>query len=422
MRKTYKKIGDYIQLVDERNKGLKVQQLLGLSISKQFIPSVANIIGTDMENYKIIRKNQFACSTMQVRRDKKMPVALLQEVDEAIISQAYPIFEISKPNELLPEYLMMWFTRSEFDREACFNAVGGVRGSLEWEDFCDMQLPIPSIAKQLEIVKEYYVVINRIKLNQQLIQKLEETAQAIYKQWFVDFEFPSPLTPEGGTSQGYKSSSGEMVFNEEFGCDIPKCWRNGTLNELVDVIDGDRGTNYPSIEEMFKNEFCMFLNAGNVTKIGFDFSEVSFITKEKDKELRKGKLKRNDIVLTSRGTVGNVGFYSDAITFNNIRINSGMVIMRAKDFSESSIFIYSLLRNSEIKKAIENYLSGSAQPQLPIRDLIKIPILIPSNDNIISFSKLVIKIQNQIDRVKIQNQKIKDFANLLLSKLATIEN
>ena len=112
MKSSYKRIGDYIQLVDERNKGLKVQNLLGLSISKQFIPSVANIIGTDMENYKIIRRNQFACSTMQVRRDKKMPVTLLQEVDEAIISQAYPIFEVKDEQELLPEYLMMWFTRA----------------------------------------------------------------------------------------------------------------------------------------------------------------------------------------------------------------------------------------------------------------------------------------------------------------------
>ena len=135
MRSNYKRIGDYISLVDERNEGHNVKNLLGLSIFKQFIPSVANIIGTDMENYKVIRKNQFACSTMQVRRDKKMPVALLQEVDEAIISQAYPIFEVKDEKELLPEYLMMWFTRSEFDREACFHAVGGVRGSLEWEDF-----------------------------------------------------------------------------------------------------------------------------------------------------------------------------------------------------------------------------------------------------------------------------------------------
>ena len=190
MKSNYKRIGEHIQLVDVRNKGLQVNQLLGLSISKQFIPSVANIIGTDMENYKIIRKNQFACSTMQVRRDKKMPVALLQEVDEAIISQAYPIFEVKDDKELLPEYLMMWFTRSEFDREACFHAVGGVRGSLEWEDFENLQLPVPPLSKQVEIVKEYKVIQNRIALNQQLIQKLEETAKAIYKRWFVEFEFP----------------------------------------------------------------------------------------------------------------------------------------------------------------------------------------------------------------------------------------
>ena len=221
MTKNYKRIGEYIRLIDQRNKGLQVKQLLGLSISKQFIPSVANIIGTDMENYKIIRKNQFACSTMQVRRDKKMPVALLQEVDEAIISQAYPIFEVKDEQELLPEYLMMWFTRSEFDREACFHAVGGVRGSLEWEDFCDMQLPIPHPDKQREIVKEYNAIQNRIALNQQLIQKLEETAQAIYRAWFVEFEFPD----ENGKL--YKSNGGEMVFNEE-------------LNRNEDVLSGSQ--------------------------------------------------------------------------------------------------------------------------------------------------------------------------------------
>jgi len=189
MKSNYKPIGEYIRLVDERNVGLKVTTLLGLSISKEFIPSVANTIGSDMENYKIIRRNQFACSLMQVRRDKKIPVALLRDFEEAIISQAYPVFEVIDKDLLLPEYLMMWFSRSEFDRESCFYAVGGVRGSLEWEDFCNMQLPIPSPKKQKEIVAEYNIIVDRIKLNEQLNQKLEETAQAIYKQWFVDVEF-----------------------------------------------------------------------------------------------------------------------------------------------------------------------------------------------------------------------------------------
>jgi type I restriction enzyme S subunit len=413
MKSNYKKIGGYIRLVDERNKGLQVKQLLGLSISKQFIPSVANIIGTDMENYKIIRRNQFACSTMQVRRDKKMPVALLLDVDEAITSQAYPVFEVKDENELLPEYLMMWFARSEFDREACFHAVGGVRGSLEWEDFENMQLPIPSIEKQRKIVAEYNTIQNRIKLNEQFIQKLEETAQAIYKQWFVEFEFPN----EKG--KPYKSSGGEMVWNEELQKEIPSAWRAGTLTNLVDMVDGDRGNNYPSIEEMTNKGYCLFLNAGNVSKNGFDFSETKFITKEKDEILRKGKLKINDVILTSRGTVGNVAFYNEAIIFKHVRINSGMVIMRPKALKESAIFIYSLLRNSETKIAIDNYLSGSAQPQLPIRDIIKIPILISNESVIIDFSKIGLKIQLVIDEIKSENLKLCKFSDLLLSKLAT---
>nr|MDA3823921.1 restriction endonuclease subunit S [Bacteroidales bacterium] len=236
MKSNYRRIGDFIRQVDERNAGLKVKTLLGLSISKEFIPSVANIIGSDMENYKIIRRNQFACSLMQVRRDKKIPVALLEKLDEAIISPAYPVFEVIDENIISPEYLMMWFSRSEFDREACFYAVGGVRGSLEWEDFCNMQLPIPSIEKQKEIVEEYNIIVNCIKLNEKLNQKLEETAQAIYKQWFVDFEFPD----EKG--KPYKSSGGEMVFNEELEKEIPNGWRCGSFLDHAEIQMGQSPT------------------------------------------------------------------------------------------------------------------------------------------------------------------------------------
>ena len=190
MKLGYKRLGDYIQLVDERNRNLKVTNLLGISVTKNFIPSVANIVGTDMANYKIVRKNQFACSIMQVRRDKKMPVALYLEDNPSIISQAYPIFQVIDESVLLPEYLMMWFTRSEFDREACFLAVGGVRGSLEWEDFLNMQLPIPSPEKQKELIEEYEAIENRIQLNKKLCATLEQTTQTIYKHWAEDFEFP----------------------------------------------------------------------------------------------------------------------------------------------------------------------------------------------------------------------------------------
>lgn len=395
MKSNYKPLGKYIQPVIGRNNDLGDLPLVGLSIQKKFIPSIANTIGTDMSTYRIIEKNQFAYGPVTSRNGDKITIALFNDYEKALISQAYIPFEVKDTNELDPEYLMMWFRRPEFDRYARFKSHGSAREIFDWEEMCNTLLPVPTINKQREIVKEYNVIQNRITLNQQLIQKLEETAQAIYREWFVE---------------------GVDLEN------LPEGWRISTLNEIVEIIDGDRGANYPSIEEMTNNGYCLFLNAGNVTKIGFDFSDTKFITKDKDESLRKGKLKRNDIILTTRGTVGNVAFYSDVILFNNIRINSGMVILRAKNIAESTIFIYSMLRNSEMKIAIDNYLSGSAQPQLPIKDLIKIPILKPSNEKIKEYSRLAMKIQLYIDNIQIQNQKLTELKELLLSKLATIEN
>lgn len=420
MRSNYRRIGDFIELVDLRNKDLKIDLLLGLSISKNFIPSVANIVGTNMANYKIIKKNQFACSIMQVRRDKKMPVALLKDFDEAIISQAYPVFEILDKALLLPEYLMMWFSRSEFDRHACFLAVGGVRGSLEWEDFLDMDLPVPSIEKQRAIVKEYNTVVDRIQLNEQLNLKLEETAQAIYKHWFVDFEFPTHLSDTLSGGEGYKSSGGKMVWNEELDKEVPTSFGVSNIEEYVDILDGDRGRHYPSRENFYPIECCLFLNAGNVTRNGFEFSNVSFITKERDNLLRQGKLNRNDVILTTRGTVGNVAYYSDQIEYEDVRINSGMVILRCH-LERYSIFIYSLMRSSYLTRVIENFTSGSAQPQLPIKDIKKMPIIIPKEEVIIAFSVLTEIFQQNIDVLNRQNRKLEELKGLILSKMSKVE-
>lgn len=238
MRSNYRKIGDLIELVDERNKALEVKNLLGVSINKTFIPSVANTVGTNMGNYKIIRKGQFAVSLMQVRRDKKIPAALYREESPSIVSQAYPVFQVKENAELLPAYLMMWMSRSEFDRETCFHAVGGVRGSLEWEDFCNLELPVPSIEKQREIVREYEVITDRIALNEKMSEKLEETAQALYKHWFVDFEFPMPADyaesigkPEL-IGKPYKSNGGEMKQCEELDKEIPIGFKSNTILEI----------------------------------------------------------------------------------------------------------------------------------------------------------------------------------------------
>ena len=403
MRSNYKRIGDCIQLVDERNIGLKITKLLGLSISKQFIPSVANIIGTDMENYKIIRKDQFACSTMQVRRDKKMPVALLQEVEEAIISQAYPVFEVVDINCLLPEYLMMWFIRQEFDREACFHAIGGVRGSLEWEDFCNMKLPIPHIDKQKEIVKEYNVLVNRITLNNQLIKKLEETAQAIYKQWFVDFEFPDE---EG---KGYKSNGGEMV-ESEMG-EIPKGWEMVYVKDFcIDMKSG--GTPNRAIPSFWEKNDIPWLKTGEID------NNIVCLTQEyistQGLKMSSAKLLPKDTVLMSMYGVnaGDIGILKFPASTN--QACCGMICETQK---HSAFLYFHLLHNQEY---IRSQAIGGAQENLSKDFVEKIPIIRPASYLLTKCSLNVIieNKENLTREILILNRVI----NLLLSKLATIEN
>jgi type I restriction enzyme S subunit len=407
MKSNYRPIGEYIQLIDERNAGLKVKQLLGLSISKQFIPSVANIIGTDMENYKIIQKNQFACSTMQVRRDKKMPVALLQEVDKAIISQAYPIFEVKDESLLLPEYLMMWFTRSEFDREACFNAVGGVRGSLEWEDFTDMQLPIPSITKQHEIVKEYNTVVNRIKLNQQLIQKLEESAQAIYKQWFVEFEFPD----ENGNP--YKSNGGEMVWNEELGKEIPKGWEVVYVKDFCKEMKSG-GTPSRDNINYWNSKDIPWLKTGEVCNRVLIASE-EYISFEGCQNSSAKVLPINTVLIAMYGegkTKGQAGYLRFEATTN--QACCAMIC----DNEFESTFIYYFLRINQSE--IASLANGGAQPNLSKELIENIRIVRPISKDISKhhFAKFI----NNSEILEKENQKLSELKDLLLSKLATIEN
>lgn len=385
MESNYKPIDDYIQLVDERNKGLKVTSLLGLSISKQFIKSVANIIGTDMENYKIIRKNQFACSTMQVRRDKKMPIALYSEETPSIISQAYPIFEIVDTTELLPEYLMMWFTRSEFDREACFHAVGGVRGSLEWEDFCGMKLPIPSPEKQQEIVREYNIIQNRITLNNQLITKLEETAQAIYKQWFVDFEFPDD------NGKPYKSNGGKMVWCAELEKEIPEGWEIERLEAIANLRYG----------KMLDSD--LFLEKGYPVFSGYGvrgyYSEYMY--------------EEPQILVLCRGVSG-TGEVRLSPKFAYIT-NLSIVVETNNIFSK--LFLFYFLKNEDLKSLD----SGSAQSMITTGDLYRHQILNPKDDVQKHFENKIQAVLNAIESTTKENQKLVELKELLLAKMTNVE-
>ena len=175
------------------------------------------------------------------------------------------------------------------------------------------------------------------------------------------------------------------------------------MTDVCEIIDGDRGKNYPKNNELTSSGYCLFLSAANVTKSGLQFINNSFITKEKDALLRKGKLFLNDIVLTTRGTVGNVGLYSDDVPFKNMRINSGMVIIRpGKDFD--TMFLYQYLRSCYFKAQITQYQSGSAQPQLPISTLQKMKVIKPN----IAAQRRIASILSSLDRKIELNDKIND--------------
>lgn len=186
MKNNYRKLGDYIQPVDVRNSDLKVSHLLGLSIEKCFIESIANTIGTDFRPYKIAKKGQFAYGPVTSRNGEKITIALLEE-PECIISSSYAVFEITDTSKLLPEYLMLWFSRPEFDRYARYKSHGSVREIFDWDEMCRVELPVPPINEQQKIVDTYNAITNRIRIKQKINENLEKTAQAIYRKNTKEF-------------------------------------------------------------------------------------------------------------------------------------------------------------------------------------------------------------------------------------------
>ena len=312
MKSNYDILGNHIRLIDTRNRESITDRVLGINIDKFFMPSVANVIGTDLSKYKLITKGKFACNPMHVGRDERLPVALYDEEEPAIVSPAYFMFEVVDNSILNEDYLMMWFRRPEFDRICWLHTDGSVRGGITWDDICRLELPIPPIEKQLEIVNSYKAITERIALKKKINDNLANTEQAILV---------------------------ETVINNHT---VPTA-----LGDLVDFIDGDRGKNYPTFDEFTSTGYCLFLNASNVTSTGFNFDNCMFVSEEKDKLMNKGHLSPYDIVLTSRGTLGNVALYDKHIKYENVRINSGMLIIRPKTKRLSPYFIYALLKSRE---------------------------------------------------------------------------
>jgi len=402
MTSNYKKIGDYIRLVDVRNKDLAVDTLLGLSVSKEFIPSVANTVGTNMANYKIIKKGQFACSLMQVRRDKKIPVSLQRDFDKAIISQAYPVFEVIDSEILDPEYLMMWMSRSEFDRHACFLAVGGVRGSLEWDDFCDMELPIPAPEKQREIVREYNVVNDRISLNEQLTQKLEDTAQAIYKQWFVDFSLPNV----------------SVVLTDTQYADFPQIpvgWEVKRIDQLASKVGS--GSTPRGGKEAYKNEGVSLIRSLNVYDYQFILKNLAYIDEVQAQKLANVEIESRDVLINITGvSVARCCVVPDYIL--PARVNQHVMIIRPT--KKISYYLQCALACSYYKSRLLGTSEGASTRQaLTKADIEEFLVLVPSERVLSKFEDVAEVIFSKVDALAQTSQILKELRSIILSRLAT---
>ena len=212
MKEGYRFLGEYIRQVDIRNKEGKKENLLGVSVQKQFIQSIANTVGTDFTKYKIVKKGQFTYIPDTSRRGDKIAIALLEDYEEGLVSNVYTVFEIIDEKQLIPEYLMLWFSRPEFDRYARFKSHGSVREIFDWNELCMVELPVPDIEKQRKIVKAYKTITDRIALKQKINDNLEEAASAIFKSYFVTFE--------------------------HYGGNMPQNWKQATIGDVVSVSRG----------------------------------------------------------------------------------------------------------------------------------------------------------------------------------------
>ena len=321
-RQLYKRLGDYIREVNVRNRELQVTDLLGVSISKEFIPSIANTIGTDMSTYKIVMRGQFAYGPVTSRNGDKVSIALLNGYDKAIISQAYTVFEIIDHELLLPEYLMMWFRRPEFDRYARFHSHGSAREVFDWEELCDVMLPIPTIEKQREIVAEYETLTRRIRINEQMIQNLESTAQTLYRKMFVD-DIDKENLPEG--------------------------WRMSTLGEVVESY---------SKTHKFDKKKLIFLNTSDILEgkiLLHNYSEVEKMPGQAKKEIANGDILFSEIrPANKRYAIVKEEHPEDFV------VSTKLMVLRAKDNNYSNLKVYFYLTLPEVLSDLQKQADGAS--------------------------------------------------------------
>ena len=384
MKEGYRLLGDFIRQVDVRNTDGKEENLLGVSVQKMFIPSIANTVGTDFTKYKVVKRGQFTYIPDTSRRGDKIGIALLTDYDEGLVSNIYTVFEVKDENELLPEYLMLWFSRPEFDRYARFKSHGSVREIMDWDEMCKVELPVPSIDKQRSIVKAYQTITERIELKRRINDNLEATALSIYKCFFVDY------IPFDGSQ--------------------PSSWKEVTVDDIAsDVICGKTP---PTADPQNYGGTIPFITIPDMHGSVYTTSTARFLS-EKGASTQPGKmLPANSVCVSCIASVGLVCLTAEPSQTNQ-QINS---IICKEQISPFYVYTKMTTLNEYLKQ-----LGAGGSTTLNINKTLfgQIPILLPDEASMKEYHNKVEPLFSSIRENQYEIQHLESLKRLLLSQLSS---
>ena len=364
MKSNYEPLGKHIRLVDYRNSEEVTSTVLGISIDKEFMPSVANVIGTDLSRYKLISKGLFACNPMHVGRDERLPIALYEKDSPAIVSPAYFMFEIIDRDVLNEEYLMMWFRRPEFDRECWFMTDGSVRGGITWDDLCRIKLPVPSYARQCEVVESYRAITDRIALKRAENDNLEATIQAAFDKAFHDAGVSLP----------------ETIIKQN---KVPQGWTDATVGDFASVQTGPFGSQLHN--EDYVESGTPIITVEHMDGKYIAHRNLPLVSQNDVDRLRKYDLHTGDIVFSRVGSVDRavmVSQHEDGWLFSGRCLR-----VRPYDPNTGSYFLW-WFNQPVIRQLVTASAVGATMPSINTSILNSIRIVFPQKDIVTQFCKM----------------------------------
>ena len=384
MKEGYRFLGEYIRQVDIRNKEGKKENLLGVSVQKQFIQSIANTVGTDFTKYKIVKKGQFTYIPDTSRRGDKIAIALLEDYEEGLVSNVYTVFEVIDTEKLLPEYLMLWFSRPEFDRYARFKSHGSVREVMDWEEMCKVELPVPDIEKQRKIVKAYKTITDRIALKQKINDNLVATLQIIYKKMFLESQNTYITKPLADLCS--KIGSGAT----------PKGGKAAYFDKGISLI-----------------------RSMNVFDYFFSYPELAHISQIQANALANVEIQQADVLFNITGvSVTRCCVVPDDVL--PARVNQHVMIIRPYKGKNMSYYIMCTLCTSENKaKLLGIGQSGSTREAINKQELERFEIPVLSDEELERFGEIATKIYALIFSNTNEIRMLCDMKDTLLTKLSS---